>query len=222
MKFKGLILVVMLVVLVWVATMPITVPTFAVGATEQTVKQAQETVCMALAESVDSLTADYEYIKQEESSVCSEINILGDINGAVNYKPSVPTVLWDWTDETYIGSSLPIYRGRNVYTNKRFKTTTKKLKVDLDLSADENWTYDRRVNVIVYKKTLTGWTRVATKAFFFSPSSSEHDKTFSFSHTFNGLSDSAQYCIQMVNESTYMGGSVFQYAIDCDIYVSEG
>ncbi len=218
MKFKGFTTIVM----VTVAAILMAIPTFVAGVPEKSTEQAGETACITMAENGDNLTAAYEYIAHEEIPADSRIDILGDDNGVpVTRGLSSPTVLWDWEDETYEGSCLPLYRGRKVYTNYMFKTSTKHLTVDLEMYADENWTNVRKLTVILYKKSTFGWSDCGQWTFPFSPLDSDQSKIFTGSHTFKALSDSAEYCVKLVNDSADQGGDVYEYAIDCNIYVSE-
>ena len=136
--------------------MSMSVPAFAANVPEQTVNQTQETVCVTMAGSADNLTATETYIAQNASSTNSKIDILGDEHGgSVTRGSTAPTTLWDWSDGDYEGSCLPLYRGRGVYTNYKFKPTAKKLTVDLDMYADEDWTENRKLTVTLYKKAVT-------------------------------------------------------------------
>ncbi len=218
MKFKGFAKVVMAAV----AAMSMTIPAFAEGAPEQSAEQGRETGCIALAESVDDSTAACEYIVQEESPANPEADILGDDNGgSAACRSGAPAVLWDCEDGTYEGSCLPLYRGRKAYTNYKFRTSTKRLTVDLEMYADENWTNVRKLTVILYKKSLLGWSDCGQWTFPFSPSDSEQNKIFTGSHTFKALSDSTEYCIKLVNDSADLGGADSEYAVGCNICVSE-
>ncbi len=218
MKFKGF----TTVVVTMVAAMSMAIPTFAAGVPEKSTEQAGETACMAVAENGDNLVAAYEYIVQEENPTDSKIDILGDDNGGpVTRGSSTPTELWDWEEGTYEGSCLPLYRGRKVYTNYKFKTSTKHLTVDLEMYADENWTNARKLTVELYKKSGSSWSNCGSWTFPFSPSESDQTKIFTGSHTFKALSTSSEYCIKLVNESADQGGDVSEYAIGCNIYVSE-
>ncbi len=218
MKFKGL----KSMVLAGVAVMSMSVPAFAANVPEQTVNQTQETVCVTMAGSADNLTATETYIAQNASSTNSKIDILGDENGgSVTRGSTAPTTLWDWSDGDYEGSCLPLYRGRGVYTNYKFKPTAKKLTVDLDLYADEDWTDNRKLTVTLYKKSGNSWTSAGQKTFRFVPDPSDAYKTFSFSHTFTGLDNSTEYCVRLYNDSTIHDGYVDrEYAIGADIYIS--
>ncbi len=164
----------------------------------------------------------YKEYTGEESPANSKVDILSDDNGGpFTLGSSSPTVLWDWADGTYEGSCLPLYRGRKVYTNYKFKTSTKQLTVDLEMYADENWTNARKLTVILYKKSTFGWSDCGQWTFPFSPLDSDQSKIFTGSHTFKALSDSAEYCVKLVNDSADQGGDASEYAIDCNICVSE-
>lgn len=158
----------------------------------------------------------------KDGSAYPKVNILGDVSGGtVTYGLSAPAVLWDWTDGNYNGSCLPLYRGGQATANCRFTTSTRQLTVGLDMYADKNWSYSRKMTVGVYKKSKFGWTGCGQRTFIFSPSSSENSK-FTFSHTFKGLSDKEEYCVRLTNDSAYSGGGVSDYATGCNISVSEG
>lgn len=218
MKFKGL----TSMVLAGVAAMSMSVPAFATNVPEQTVNQTQETVCVTTAESADNLTATNKYVTQEGSSTNSKIDILGDENGGpVTRGSTAPTTLWDWYDGEYNGSCLPLYRGRGVYTNYKFKPTAKKLTVSLELYADEDWTDNRKLTVYLYKRSGSSWISAGQKTFRFVPDPDDQYKTFDFSHTFTGLDNSTEYCVRLYNDSTIHDGYVDrEYAIGADLCIS--
>lgn len=218
MKFKGL----TSMVLAGVAAMSMSVPAFATNVPEQTVNQTQETVCVTTAESADNLTATNKYVTQEGSSTNSKIDILGDENGGpVTRGSTAPTTLWDWYDGDYNGSCLPLYRGRGVYTNYKFKPTAKKLTVSLELYADEDWTDNRKLTVYLYKRSGSSWISAGQKTFRFVPDPDDQYKTFDFSHTFTGLDNSTEYCVRLYNDSTIHDGYVDrEYAIGADLCIS--
>jgi len=209
-------------VLAGVAAMSMSVPAFATNVPEQTVNQTQETVCVTTAESADNLTATNKYVTQEGSSTNSKIDILGDENGGpVTRGSTAPTTLWDWYDGDYNGSCLPLYRGRGVYTNYKFKPTAKKLTVSLELYADEDWTDNRKLTVYLYKRSGSSWISAGQKTFRFVPDPDDQYKTFDFSHTFTGLDNSTEYCVRLYNDSTIHDGYVDrEYAIGADLCIS--
>lgn len=219
MKFKGL----TSVVLAGATAMSMSVSAFAAGVSEQKINQTQATECVTMAENADNLITTNNYSAQNKSFTNSKIDILGDENGGpVTRGSTAPTTLWEWDDGVYNGSCLPLYRGRGVYTNYKFKPTAKKLTVSLELYADEDWTDNRKLTVTLYKKSGNSWISAGQKTFRFVPDPSDQYKTFDFSHTFTGLDNSTEYCVRLYNDSTIHEGYVDrEYAIGADIYISE-
>ncbi len=218
MKFKGL----TSMVLAGVATMSMSVPAFATNVCEQTVNHTQETVCVTTAESADNLTAINKYATQEGTSSNSKIDILGDENGGpVTRGSNAPTDLWNWGDKIYYGACLPLYSGRGVYTNYKFKPTDRKLIVNMNLYAEEDWSDKRTITVMLYKKSGATWSNVSLRTCRFVPDPTEPLKTFNFPLTFTGLDNNAEYCVRLYNDSTVKSGyTVSDYATGADFTVS--
>lgn len=218
MKFKGL----TSVVLAGVTAMSMSVPVFAAEVSDQKINQTQAADSVIMVENADNIIAINNDSAQSESSTNSKIDILGDENGGpVTRGATAPTTLWDWYDGDYNGSCLPLYRGRGVYTNYKFKPTAKKLTVSLELYADEDWTDNRKLTVYLYKRSGSSWISAGQKTFRFVPVPDDQYKTFPFSHTFTGLDNSTEYCVRLYNDSTIHDGYVDrEYAIGADLCIS--
>lgn len=209
MKFKGL----TSMALAGIAAMSMSVSAFAASVPEKAVDQTQETVCVTMAESA----AD-QYVTRNEGSANSKIDILGDENGGpVTRGASAPETLWQWSDGDYEGTCLPLYQGRGVYTNYKFKPTNRKLTVSLELYADQDWTDNRKLTIRLYKKSGNTWSYNTLKTFRFTPDPNDVNKIFEFSHTFTALDNDAEYCIRLYNDSVlHSGYGVADYAIGAD------
>lgn len=219
MKFKGL----TSVVLAGVTAMSMSAPVFAASVPEQMINQTQATDCATMVENTDNLIATNDCGAQNESSTNSKIDILGDENGGpVTRGAFAPTTMWDWADGSYCGSCLPLYQGRGVYTNYKFKPTAKKLTISLDLYADEDWTDNRKLTVMLYKRSGNTWSNVSLKTCRFVPDPSDPYKIFNFKYTFTGLDNSTEYCVRLYNDSVLHDNyTVSDYAIGADFFISE-